>query len=112
MNKNIKDNHKEKVMLNFIERNKLFIFDDKYDISQEVYELIYNEKNTIVNWADGTKTVVKTADGDEFDYEFGFAMAIAQKLFGSRSRFSKFVKNSAEKSILRKQKETNKKVKI
>ena len=45
----------------------------------EIKNVIFNDPATIVFWKDGTKTVVKCQDGDEFDPEKGLAMAIAKK---------------------------------
>ena len=44
---------------------------------REIKNVIFNDPATIVFWEDGTKTVVKCQDGDEFDPEKGLAMAIA-----------------------------------
>lgn len=44
-----------------------------------IKKVIYNPPATIIFWADGTKTVVKCMEGDEFDPEKGLAIGIAQK---------------------------------
>lgn len=48
--------------------------------------VIFNPPATIVEWEDGTKTVVKCHD-DEFSEEFGYAMAVMRKIYGSRKNF-------------------------
>ena len=49
----------------------------------EIKNVIFNDPATIVFWEDGTKTVVKCQDGDEFDPEKGLAMAIVKKAYGN-----------------------------
>ena len=53
----------------------------------EIKNVIFNDPATIVFWEDGTKTVVKCQDGDEFDPEKGLAMAIAKKAYGNKSSY-------------------------
>ena len=47
-----------------------------------ITNVIFNNPATIVFWSDGTKTVVKCDERDEFDPEKGLAMAICKKHFG------------------------------
>ena len=61
--------------------------------SPNIKKVIFCPPATIVMWADGTKTVVRTHD-EEFSEEHGLAMAIAKKYFGSRSEFLRVVKNA------------------
>ena len=53
----------------------------------EIKNVIFNDPATIVFWEDGTKTVVKCQDGDEFDPEKGPAMAIAKKAYGNKGNY-------------------------
>ena len=53
----------------------------------EIKNVIFNYPATIVFWEDGTKTVVKCQDGDEFDPEKGLAMAIAKKAYGNKGSY-------------------------
>ena len=53
----------------------------------EIKNVIFNNPATIVFWEDGTKTVVKCQDGDEFDPEKGLAMAIAKKAYGNKGDY-------------------------
>lgn len=59
----------------------------------DIERVIFNDPATIVFWNDGTKTVVKCAEGDEFDPEKGIAMCISKKIFGNqRSYYNKIKK--------------------
>ena len=60
----------------------------------EPYDIIFQpeRKTTIVIWEDGSKTIVKCHD-DEFSKEFGFAMALAKKIYG-RGRFLQLIENA------------------
>ena len=62
----------------------------------DIKQVIYNDPATIVYFKDGSKVVVKTMDGDEFNEEVGLAMAIMKKMFGSSTAFKKFVKKWKE----------------
>ena len=53
----------------------------------EIKNVIFNDPATIVFWEDGTKTVVKCQDGDEFDPEKGLAIAIAKKAYGNKGSY-------------------------
>ena len=58
----------------------------------EIKNVIFNDPATIVFWEDGTKTVVKCQDGDEFDPEKGLAMAIVKKAYGNKSNYCNKIK--------------------
>ena len=54
----------------------------KYSHVPRINRVMYNDRATIVEWDDDTKTVVKCFDEeDNFDKEVGLAMAIARKYF-------------------------------
>lgn len=53
----------------------------------EIKKVIFNDPATIVLWEDGTKTVVKTCEGDLFDPEKGLAMAITKKALGNKGNY-------------------------
>ena len=57
-----------------------------------IKDVIFNDPATIVFWADGTKTVVKCQEGDEFDPEKGLTMAIAKKVYGNKGHYFETVK--------------------
>ena len=62
-------------------------------ISLHPKNVIFNPPATIVEWEDGSKTVVKCHD-DEFSEEFGYAMAVMRKIYGSRKEFLAQFKNA------------------
>lgn len=47
----------------------------------------FNEPATVVLWEDGTKTIVKSCEGDIYDPEKGLAMAIAKKALGNQGNY-------------------------
>ena len=53
------------------------------NIHPVIKDVIFNEPATIVLWDDGTKTVVKTQNGEVYDPEKGIAMAVSKKIFGN-----------------------------
>lgn len=55
----------------------------KFDIDK----VIYHDPATIVYWADGTKTVVKTQNGETYDPEKGLAMCFAKKARGNKGNY-------------------------
>lgn len=63
----------------------------------EIRDVIFNPPATIVFWADGTKTVVKTQEDDEFDPEKGLAMAISKKALGNQGNYYNHFKKWTEK---------------
>lgn len=46
---------------------------------REIKRVIFNDPTTTIFWNDGTKTVVKCQEGDTFDPEKGFALAITKR---------------------------------
>lgn len=78
-----------------------YIVARKDRVMPNVEKVIFNPPATVVIWDDGTKTVVKAkesgrkkSDKDAFSEEYGLAMAIAKRYFGSRSAFLKAVENA------------------
>lgn len=57
-----------------------------------IVKVIFNKPATIVYWADGTKTVVKCQDGDEFNKEVGLAMAVCKKALGNKPNYNNWFK--------------------
>lgn len=53
-----------------------------------IREVIWNDPATIIIWSDGTKTVVKCQQGDEYDPERGFLLCVAKRMFGNRGRYN------------------------
>ena len=70
-------------------------YDSKYKIiplsqqklKPQIKNVIFNNPATIVFWSDGTKTVVKTQDGETFDPEKGLAMAVSKKALGNNREY-------------------------
>ena len=58
----------------------------------EIKNVKFNGPATIVFWADGTKTVVKCQDGDDYSEEIGLAMCIVKKVFGNTSKYNDIFK--------------------
>ena len=71
-----------------------------------IEKVIFNPPATIVMWNDGTKTVVKCMEGDEFSPETGLAMCVAKKYFGSGHKIKKmcesYYKEQEEREKLKK----------
>lgn len=63
-----------------------------------IKNVIFNDPATIIFWSDGTKTVVKTQNGENFDPEKGLAMAIAKKAFGNEGYYYNVIKKWLDKS--------------
>lgn len=61
--------------------------DEIEPICLEPTDVIYSGPATIIQWNDGTKTVVKCEDGEEYNKEKGFVMAYLKKLLGNRDFF-------------------------
>lgn len=53
----------------------------------DIKNVIFNNPATIVFWTDGTKTVVKCGELDDYDPEKGLAMAIAKKALGNKGNY-------------------------
>lgn len=57
-----------------------------------IKKVIFNDPATIVYWEDGTKTVVKVQNGEPFDKEKGFSMAVLKKIMGNQGNYFNEVK--------------------
>ena len=53
----------------------------------EIKRVVFNERATIILWADGDKTVVKLGQGEVNDPEKGMAMAICKKVLGNTGSY-------------------------
>lgn len=62
-----------------------------YDLPK-IKDVIYNGPATIVFWVDGSKTVVKCQEDDDYDPEKGLAMAIAKKALGNKGNYCNIFK--------------------
>lgn len=52
-----------------------------------IKKVIFNDPATIIIWFDDSKTVVKVQDGEPFDEEKGFAMAVLKKMLGNQGNY-------------------------
>lgn len=57
------------------------------DIRDNIKDVIFNDPATIILWKDGSKTIVKAQEGELYDPEKGFAMAIAKKVLGGQGNY-------------------------
>ena len=49
-----------------------------------IKKVIYNDPATIIFWSDGTKTIVKCMEDEDYDPEKGFMAAVTKKVFGDK----------------------------
>lgn len=62
-----------------------------------IKNVVFNDPATIVEWKDGSKTVVKTQDGEHYDPEKGLAMAISKKAMGNKRDYYHVFKHYLKK---------------
>lgn len=58
-------------------------------------KVIFNDPATIIIWADGTKTVVKCAEGESFDPVKGLAVAFMKHALGDGNVHNKIIRKEA-----------------
>ena len=80
--------YKKPIFHHIYTNNNLFFSPSEINNIPEVKKVIFNDPATIVYWKDGTKTVVKCQNGDDFDPEKGFAMAFLKKCWGNKGNFN------------------------
>lgn len=66
------------------------------DLDKEIDRVLFHEPATIILWKDKTKTVVKTQNGEPFDKEKGFLMALAKRLGEDKGNYNKIIKKWCE----------------
>ena len=83
-------------------RNKYYI------VPKEI--IFQDEKTTIINWTDGTKTIVKCSDDDVFSPETGIALCYMKKFFtdNDSERFHRILKSLISVSKFKKSKQEDK----
>jgi hypothetical protein len=64
-----------------------------------IKKVIFSDPATIVLWSDGTKTVVKTQNGDPYDPEKGLAMACMRKMLSKKDYHKHLEKAQRVKNI-------------
>ena len=55
--------------------------------------VIYNDPATIVEWSDGSKTVVKCDPEDSYDEREGFLLCCAKKLMGNTGAYNDYMRD-------------------
>lgn len=63
----------------------------RVNIPSMIDRVIFNNPATIIIWKDGSKTIVKKSEDDQWDPEKGFCMAIIKKLYGHTSFMKKYI---------------------
>lgn len=58
----------------------------------EIDRVTWNGPATVVFWKDGSKTVVKCGDKDDFDKEKGLAMAFMKKILGNKGNYYNYIR--------------------
>lgn len=97
------------------EMNKYYIDNNSMNVILSISDVIIGkQKQTVVKWGDGTKTIVKCNDEDNFSPEIGVAMCIAKRMFGEnyKSKLNGLIKkydNKRKEEIKKRQEENRKK---
>jgi hypothetical protein len=66
------------------------------DLDKQIDRVLFHEPATIILWKDKTKTVVKAQNGEPFDKEKGFLMALAKRLGEDKGNYNKIIKKWCE----------------
>lgn len=66
----------------------------KSSINMTPKDVIFAPPATIVYWRDGTKTVVKCSEEDEFSEEMGFVLCFMKKMFGNTGKFNDYINDA------------------
>lgn len=69
----------------------------KIFVTPQIKNVIFNSPATIVFWNDGTKTVVKCQNNEEFDPEKGITMAFFKKMHGNTGHYFEEIKKWTDK---------------
>jgi hypothetical protein len=79
--------------------------DAPMNVSTNIDKVIFDDPATVILWKDGTKTVVHAQDGEPYDKEKGFAMAVCKKIFGNDRDyyhvFKRWFRKGEDRSIKR-----------
>lgn len=57
-----------------------------------VKKVVFNDPATVVYWIDGSKTVVKRSEDDEWDPEKGLLLCFMKRMFGNTGRYNDVLK--------------------
>lgn len=65
-----------------------------------IQKVVFNEEKriTVVLWKSGGKTVLKCAEGDEFDHEKAIALAFMKHYFDDRSYYNDYLCEMVQKN--------------
>lgn len=80
LSKYIRDIHAEEFREETVKPREIYI--------PEIKNVYCNDPVTVVMWEDGTKTMVRCQDGDEYSAETGLALCIAKKALGNMPNFN------------------------
>ena len=83
------------------------LFGDNEDNNSEELDfedIIINPPATIVKWDDGTKTVVKCQNDEEYDAEKGIALCFMKKMCGNTSNYNEILKTAIAENEVRQNK--------
>lgn len=61
-------------------------------INSDIKNVYFNDPYTIIVWKNGEKTIVKCQEGDEYDKEKGFALAMVKHFCGNTNYFNTIFK--------------------
>ena len=81
-----------KNLLNKQYGSNAFLVKSEIPVLPEIKDVIFNGPATIVLWKDGTKTIVKSQEGEVYDAEKGLAMAIVKKAYGNKGNYFNIIK--------------------
>lgn len=73
-------------------------------IMPSIDKVIFNDPATIILWDDGSKTVVKCTDGEEYDPAIGFAMAYVKKAYGNTGRIFRACQKNYNEQMAKREK--------
>ena len=62
--------------------------------------VIFNNPYTIINWKDGSKTIVKCMEGDAFDEHVGFQAAVTKKVFGDHGTYKRLIEGAQRQNVV------------
>ena len=60
-------------------------------VNVNVSRIIFSNPATVVFWGDGTKTIVKAREEDEYSPYYGFLAALGKKVYGSNARIQSMI---------------------
>lgn len=106
------DIDKEMKMLAKDDINKVFGIKrlERRENTMTIKKVYFNDPVTVVLWEDGTKTIVKSCEGDTYDPEKGLAMAIAKKALGNKGNYYEVFKKWLQEDPVEKMKREMKEI--